>query len=184
VVLKQLPAASKLAFRDYSLAVDVQLPLSDEFLRAKKFWLSRVATFPSGPELPLVLTRDQGKASGRFSNQHRWMSAIEWKNAQVNCATHFVTVPAMLLAAYSLVIARWSRNQHFLLNILQCLRHQVHPDVNKTVGNCSSTILCEIHMTPSVAKEGSRQKVTSITLLEAIRRVGKELTSNRLHEWC
>ena len=43
---------------------------------------------------------------------------------------------------------RYARRPKFLLNILQCLRHQVHADVNKMVGNCSSTILCDVDMSP------------------------------------
>ena len=43
---------------------------------------------------------------------------------------------------------RYARRPKFLLNILQCLRHQVHTDVNKMVGNCSSTILCDVDMSP------------------------------------
>ena len=177
----ELQPPSKLSFRDYSRAVELQLPLSDEYQRAKRFWLSRVSSFPPGPELPLMLAINKSKNSGCFANQHRWMSAAEWNNAQVNCAAHFVTIPAMLLAGYSLVIAKWSRSPHFLLNILQCLRHQVHPDVNKTVGNCSSTILCEIDMSPTVVKDGDNSKFSSVTFLEAIQRVGKELSRNLEH---
>ncbi|CAN0430466.1 unnamed protein product, partial [Ectocarpus fasciculatus] len=168
-----LGPSPNLLFRDYSIGLDEKLHLSAEYTRAKEFWLSRLSTLPSGPEIPMSV--ESKSVSGRFQNQHRWLSATEWRRAKSNCANYGVTVPAILLAAYSLIIARWSKNKRFLLNILQCLRHQVHPDVNRVVGNCSSTILCDINMESNVL--GS----PGLDFLTAVQRVAKELSQNLEH---
>ena len=163
----------QLLFRDYSVALHEKLHMSDEYKRAKEFWNSRFPTLSSGPEIPMAI--ENKSVDGRFKNQHRWLSAVEWRRAKSNCANFGVTIPAILLAAYSLVISRWSRNKRFLLNILQCLRHQVHEDVNSVVGNCSSTILCDINMETDVIG------APGLNFLTAVQRVAKELSQNLEH---
>ena len=126
-ILQVLPPPAKLAFKDYCTALDAQLPLSDTYQRARKFWLSRLSTLSSGPELPLLAETEGQKgaiaadAAGsgnstensgperarRFINHHRWLTAEEWGRAKANCAYHAVTVPAMLLACYSIMLARY-----------------------------------------------------------------------------
>ena len=174
--LRELPAPSRLLFKDYCAALTTRLQESEEYQRARDYWMARLDSLSSGPELPMLPASAAAGAlqTGKFVNQHRWLSALEWKRAKKNCAHHSVTVPAMLLAAYSLVLYRWGSRDHFLINILQCLRHQVHEDVNKMFGNCSSTILCDIDLRRPA--DGS-----PLTFRLAVQRVAQELSRNLEH---
>ena len=98
---------------------------------------------------------------------------MEWARAKrialtmqlpfLQCCSHVIRLCLLVLLP----------RKTFLLNILQCLRHQVHEDVNKLVGNCSSTILCDVDM--------SRPANTPLTLLSAVKRVALELSRNLEH---
>eukprot|EP01035_Chromulina_nebulosa_P019301 gene19301-25162_t len=166
-----LPPKAKIQFKNYCKALLTDLPKSDVYARAKEYWLSRIPNLSSGPELPMLPLSSFN--AGTFKNQHRWLNVNEWKFANRNCSVHAVTMPAVLLAAYSIVLARWGSKEKFLLNILQCLRHQVHEDVNKMVGNCSSTILCDIDLSTPVNKP--------LTFKLAVQRVADELSTNLEH---
>jgi amino acid adenylation domain-containing protein len=176
-VTEVLPPPARIHFKDYCSALTDKLPHTKEYLRAKDYWLSRIDDLSSGPELPTLPPQLEGKESGiltgKFVNFHRWLSVQEWKRARKNCAFHSVTMPAVLLAAYSLVLYRWGSRDRFLVNILQCLRHQVHEDVNKMVGNCSSTILCDIDL--------RQPEKGALTFRLAVQRVAQELSQNLEH---
>jgi amino acid adenylation domain-containing protein len=169
-----LPPAAKISFKDYCIALTNQLPLSVEYLKAKKYWLERLPYLKSGPELPLLPASLTGQGSGRsgnFINRHVWLTSQEYSRAKTNCAFHSVTLPSVLLACYAIALGRFASSNEFLLNILLCLRHQVHEDVNKLVGNCSSTVLCNIDLKDE--EDGS-----PLRFLSAVRRIAKELSHN------
>jgi amino acid adenylation domain-containing protein len=174
-----LPPPAQITFPNYCYAMDTELPKSTEYIAARQYWMLRLPQLYDGPQLPLFhsthanLAEKTGTNEGKFCNQHRWLSESEWARARNNCSSHAVTMPAVLLAAYCLALSRWSANCKFLINILQCLRHQVHEDVNKLVGNCSSTILCNVDLSPPA--EGS------LTFKVVILRLAQELSQNLQH---
>eukprot|EP00981_Chlorochromonas_danica_P001462 scaffold310_cov174-Ochromonas_danica.AAC.1 len=169
-----LPPVPRIQFKDYCFAMAEQLPLSQEYRRARQYWMNRLPTLSSGPELPMIpnMPSDHPEHQKKFINRHCWLTANEYKRAKRNCSHHSVTMPSVLLAAYALVLYQYSSKNEFLLNILLCLRHQVHEDVNKLVGNCSSTVLCNVDF-GNVAG--------GLTFLNAVRTVSKELSQNLEH---
>jgi len=185
-IVDVLPAPAKLLFKDYCVALAEKLPKSDLYQRARQYWHGRLKSLSAGPELPLIINTNGGEMVKvvtnssdssphvAFVNQHRWLTVQEWNRAKANCAYHAVTVPAMLLAVYSIMLSRFSTRDKFLLNILQCLRHQVHEDVNKLVGNCSSTILCDVDLSAPLEQTGLSFKI-------AVLRLSLELSRNLEH---
>ena len=167
-----LPAPSSLLFREYCTAMENQLSLSSEYQKAKEYWSLKLNDLSNGPEIPQLVDSANG-STGKFCNQHKWLSRAEWKRARKNCQIHSVTMPTVLLTAYALTLHHWCQQDHFLINILQCLRHQVHPDVNKMVGNCSSTILCDVDL--------KRRSNESLSFRQIIRRLATELSRNLEH---
>ena len=179
-----LSPAPRLSFMDYCLAQEEGLTRSEEYGGARAFWMSRLSTLSPGPRLPLLSSANFSPAplegeqptlpvDGRFRNELRWLTADEWARARANCTSRGVTIPSVLIAVYSLTIAQWNSSNRFLLSILHMLRHQVHEDVNKMVGNCSSTLLCDIDMGSPIDEP--------LTFLAAVLRVARELSQNLAH---
>jgi aryl carrier-like protein len=107
---KQLSSKPKILFTDYCTALEGKLRCSRDYLAAKEFWSKRMFTLPAGPELPMLLSPAPGQENntGRFSNFHRWLTVDEWRRTKANCAKYAVTIPAMLLAIYAIVLSHWS----------------------------------------------------------------------------
>lgn len=86
----------------------------DDYEQAKTYWHNRLAELPLGPQLP-VLNKQIFKPT--FKRRTFTLSHQQWQSLKQQAAKAKVT-PAMTLAcAYSYVLARWSNQPKFLLNI-------------------------------------------------------------------
>lgn len=132
-ILEALPSIPKLQFNHYSNAHELYLYTSSQYQESWVFWKNRLSSLPIGSEqLPLLPgTHPNYHPNGQFVNMSTWLTASEWKQLQSNCRIRGITVPVALLTIYALAISRWSGRNHFLVNVLQCLRHQVHEDANR-----------------------------------------------------
>ena len=52
---------------------------------------------------------------------------------------------SLLLTLYGLVLSRYASSSRFVINVLYAMRHPVHPDVQRVVGNFTSSILFEFN---------------------------------------
>jgi len=132
-MLSAIPVAPKLQFNYYSCVHEDYLYSSELYRESWQFWENRLPTFPvSFNELPsLPPAHPDYNPNGQFLNTSRWLSIVEWERLKANCYMHGITVPVALLTVYALTISRWYGSNHFLVNVLQCLRHQVHEDANR-----------------------------------------------------
>ena len=163
-----VPTVPVMQFDKYSIAVHERLHDCSEYKESHKFWKERIESLPGGPQIPM----NQSIAStGNFVNHNVWISPEEWSRLKSNCMFHGITIPVALLTVYAMAIYRWSGQHHFLINILQCMRLQIHEDANRMVGNCSSTVLCSIDL--SHDKDHSAP-----SFIQVAKRIGTELAQN------
>lgn len=152
-----LPRAPALTFADYSRSLVAGLPRSAAYSAALSFWETKIRRgLPLGPCLPRAPPAGPSchEAGRAFSNASTWLTPAEWKLMNANCAAQGITLPTALLTAYCLALMRHqdvtsiSEGEgvpcRFLVNVLLCLRFPVHPDLNRVIGNCSSTILVDV----------------------------------------
>jgi hypothetical protein len=132
-MLEAVPPIPKMQFNHYSNAHELYLYRSKQYQESWIFWENRLSSLPLGSELLPLLpgTHPNYHPNGQFINMSTWLSATEWKQLQSNCRMRGITVPVALLTIYALAISRWSGRNHFLVNVLQCLRHQVHEEANR-----------------------------------------------------
>jgi yersiniabactin nonribosomal peptide synthetase len=124
--------------------------LSDERTRrsgiretSRAYWRVRLPELPSGPQLPLA--KEPSKV-GRphFTRRVARLSAAQWKALGTAARAHGVT-PAMALAtAFAEVLAAWSSQQRFLLNLPLFDRQPLHPDVPELVADFTSLLLLDV----------------------------------------
>lgn len=111
----------------------------------RTWWRERLAELPDAPALPLVPV-------GQRSDPHRTERRWHWLPPQARdglfeqARRHGVT-PAMALAAsFADTVASWSTDPRFLLNVPMFGREPVHPDIDKVVGDFTSSLLLDVDL--------------------------------------
>lgn len=135
-------APLEISFRDYVLALS-SLENSEIYQRSQDYWWNRCTTLPPAPELPLV--KNPGSlAYPRFRHRSARVEPQTWQRLKNKASQVGLTPTSALCAAYGKVLAAWSKNPHFTINVLVSNRRPWHPQVNNILGVFSTTNLLEI----------------------------------------
>ncbi|WP_028648005.1 non-ribosomal peptide synthetase [Nocardiopsis sp. CNT312] len=134
--------APEATFRDYVLA---HRALRDSALyhRDRAYWMERIDDLPPAPELPLA--EHAADASAHFTRLSAHLEPQEWAALRTRAAERGLTPSAVALAAYTEVVALWSRRTDFTLNLPVSHRLPLHPDVGNLVGDFTSLTLLAVH---------------------------------------
>lgn len=129
-------------FRDYVLAVE-EMRDGGERQLAKAYWRSRVNDLPPAPALPTTreLTDLRRPVFERLAAR---LDEASWTNLQRLAAQANVTPSGVLCAAFADVLALWSQQRRFLINLTTFNRQPLHPDVDFLVGDFTSTTLLAV----------------------------------------
>ncbi|BBZ32871.1 non-ribosomal peptide synthetase [Mycolicibacterium confluentis] len=130
-------------YREYRAALTASAPVSDE---DRRWWAERVPHLPEPPSPPLVPASEQANPR---RNTRRWhFFDADVREALFAAAHRRGVTPAMAIAAsYAGTLARWSTSAHFLLNLPMFGREPFHPDVEKLVGDFSSSLMLDVDLT-------------------------------------
>ncbi|MGW7454690.1 non-ribosomal peptide synthetase [Streptomyces sp. NPDC054787] len=128
---------NSLTYRAYSEAV--QAAAVEDEQEAWEYWRERLADLPPAPELP-VRQIDTGAGGTAFTRRRYRMDADMWQQLKERAADFKLTPTSVLCTAYAHVLAQWSKQQHFTLNVLASRRLPLHEDVPYLGGNFGSTI--------------------------------------------
>ncbi|AVP97134.1 hypothetical protein C7S18_07980 [Ahniella affigens] len=135
-----------ISFRDYVLAEQALLA-SPRFERAKRYWLDRLPTFPSRPDLPLA--RDPARLEQQqFSRRRQTISAAHWQVLKQRAQSLQVSPTGFVLTAFSEVLGTWSKDPRFALNLTLFNRLPLHRDVESLVGDFTSSLLLACEYVP------------------------------------
>lgn len=140
-------------YREY-LAVEDD-PAARE--RDRAWWAERVPTFPGAPALPARAEGDRPDphASVRLAEtfDHDRADALAARARSLG-----VTPSVVLATAFAEVVARWSTQQRFLLNVPLFTRAPVVPDVDDLVGDFTNSVLLAVdHTAPESFAERARR---------------------------
>ena len=118
--------------------------------RDRYWWHQRLPEMPGAPGLPTVPVGDRG-APHRTVRHHHWL-APEAKQRLVAGGHQRGVTPAMALAAvFADTIGGWSAQSRFLLNVPLFHRESVHPDIDRVIGDFTSSIMLEVDVTEDVS---------------------------------
>lgn len=137
-----LAPVSELSFRDYVLA-QRELEKTDAYARALDYWRQRVGTLPAAPSLRLAARAPEG--APRFVRRVFRLDATTWQRFSEHARANGVTRTVALGAAYAEVLAVWSGDESFTLNLPRHHRAPVHPDASRVVGQLASFTLLEVN---------------------------------------
>lgn len=131
-------------YRDYRGALTATPPPTAEADR--RWWTERIPELPEPPALPLVPRAEQ-RNPRRGTRRWQYLDGDTRDRLYAAARKRGIT-PAMAFAAsYAGTLARWSTSRHFLLNLPMFGREPFHPDVDKLVGDFSSSLMLDVDFT-------------------------------------
>ncbi|WP_371679751.1 amino acid adenylation domain-containing protein [Streptomyces sp. NBC_01276] len=119
-----------LTFRDYVVSVEGTPKDTD-----LEWWRAELDSLPTAPRLPLARRTGTG-----FTRRNGRLDSAAWAAFQRHAGTSGVTASASLLAAFGWVLARWSAEDRFALNVTVFRRLPVHSDVGRLLGDFTSVL--------------------------------------------
>jgi mycobactin phenyloxazoline synthetase len=118
--------------------------------RDRDWWQRRLPDLPGAPKLPTVPVAERGTPHRSVRYDH-WMSP-EAKQNLVAAAHQRGITPAMALAAvFADTIGGWSAQGRFLLNVPLFHRESVHPDIDRVIGDFTSSIMLDVDVSADVS---------------------------------
>ena len=161
-----LPALT-LSFRDYVIAED-KIRSTERYRRSLGYWRERVRDLPAAPDLPMAMDPVLLKKP-RFTRLHEEFDRETWARLKKKAVRAGLTTTGLMLAAYAEVLARYSSDPAFSLNLTFLNRHPMHPQVNDIVGEFTSLTLLSVDQSAGA------------TFAERARRVQSDLWNDLEH---
>jgi hypothetical protein len=156
-----------LSYRDYILT-EQQFKNTINYKNDKQYWINRLDSFPLGPQLPLQCLPNEIRIQRHYSSQ-KILDSLLWQKLKQNIINHKLTPAGFLVSVYSIVLAKWSENKHFTLNLPIFKRLPIHPQINQIVGDFTSILPLEVNLSES------------IIFIELVETVQKQLWSDLEH---
>ena len=130
--------------KNYSYCADPVLNsiLSERYVNDKRYWEKRIAYLPDAPELPTLSAEDVKK---NFTRKLLCLDSERWNSFKDAAKKLGITPSTAILTAYSDVIAKWSYNKSFCINLTVLNRFPLHDDVTDIVGDFTTLNLLEIN---------------------------------------
>jgi amino acid adenylation domain-containing protein len=113
--------------------------------RARSYWLERLSELPGAPQLPLAGDPERLVRVG-INRRHHLMSPKDRQRLAERAAEYGLTLPVTLATALAEVLATWSAEPRFLLNLPLFDRQELHPDTAMLVGDFSNLLLLAVDL--------------------------------------
>lgn len=129
-------------FRDY-VGKTAESDTSSHYKEARKFWLNRIQTLPSAPELPL---KNEPSKIHHIHTSHLSgsLDVRQWENFEKICAGFGVTTSNAMMSVFGKVISRWCKNKKFIVNLPVANRFFEDVSFEDTFGIMSDFILFDV----------------------------------------
>ena len=129
----------ELSFRDYLIA-EKKLKATPQYEKEKKYWMERIANLPDAPELPKL---PASEAKDSFGRKFLRIPVESWNRIKERAKQYGLTPTVPILSCYADVLAKWSRNKRFCINMTVLNRLPLHEKVMDIVGDFTSLSLLE-----------------------------------------
>ncbi|MET8661493.1 amino acid adenylation domain-containing protein [Streptomyces griseus] len=133
-------------FRDY--LADYASVNAAAHEREQKWWREVLPRMPGAPALPLVPESEQEDPFHSVRYEH-WLDPDSKRRLVERARRNGVTPATVLASVFAEIVGQWSSEQRFLLNLPLFNREPLHPDVEKLVGDFSSSVLLDVDLTGS-----------------------------------
>ncbi|MCE7002311.1 amino acid adenylation domain-containing protein [Kibdelosporangium philippinense] len=131
-----------LRFRDYVVTVEGELESTADYQRAKDYWLNRIDDLPPAPQLPRGTGRIPEQV--RFTRREHSVSAARWTDLKDRASASSVTPSGIVVAVFAEILRAWSSEDRFTINLPLFNRVAAHPDIDKVIGDFTTTSLLSV----------------------------------------
>jgi yersiniabactin nonribosomal peptide synthetase len=145
----------ELTFRDYVVELDRDLPASEIYHRSQRYWMERLADLPPAPQLP-ARPAWQPEVPLRFERVAHRLTPQQWAQLKRNAQDLSVTPSGVLTAVFAEVLRAWSGQDRFTINFPLFNRVPVHPEVNRIIGDTTTTLLVAVEKSDGTFAERAR----------------------------
>ncbi|WP_280402915.1 non-ribosomal peptide synthetase, partial [Nocardia carnea] len=112
--------------------------------QARLWWQAQLPNLPTAPELPLLTTE---AASGvRVDRRKYWLSPEHATQLRTRAQRAGLTTAGVLATVFAETIGAWSGTDRFLLNLPAFDREPLHAEVDRLVGDFSSSVLLDVDL--------------------------------------
>lgn len=130
--------------------------------RDRAWWTEQLDRLPDAPRLPLVPAAEQADPT-RTVRHEQWLTAEQKRLLAERSQRHRVTPAVLLAAVFAEVVGRWSGGPRFLLNVPLFNREPLHSDVDRLIGDFSSSVMVPVdHSAPASVLERARDLQDSL----------------------
>lgn len=128
-----------LTFRDFvaQRAAERELARGQE---SDRYWTDRVVDLPLPPNLPILLDATRDREKPRFVRRSGRLGASAFEAIRVRSAEAGLTVSSVIQAAYADVLATFSTEARFTLNITTFNERALNPQAAGVVGDFTSSV--------------------------------------------
>ncbi|MFG2844263.1 amino acid adenylation domain-containing protein [Kitasatospora sp. NPDC048296] len=140
----ELPAL-KVTFADFVAHLPA-LATGPQYERDRAYWRAKLPALPAPPALPLLPEPAKTASGPRFSRRQLRLPADDLAALRRVAAAHGATLSVLLMAVFAETLGRFTNSSTFLLNTTIYNRPDVHPQINRIVGDFTSTVLTGIDL--------------------------------------
>ncbi len=138
---EELPAL-EVSYRDY-LHYTLRRKQGGAYELDRRYWLDRAAGFPAAPEIPVRLPGGK-PVQGKFIRRKKLLDRDTWLGFVQAAARRNLTPSAALLSLYAEVLSAWGGGGHFAVMLTVFGREDVHPQINRIIGDFTRLTLVEV----------------------------------------
>lgn len=161
---KELPDVS---FRDYVLEIR-KVKNTSKYQVDKKYWLDRLNGFLEAPKFEIAKLESDIEEQ-TFNRREKIIDSYGLNKLKGIARENNITLTILLITLFSEIIRKYSLNDEFVLNITQFNKEQIHPDINKIIGDFTNLTFLEV------------KNCTSDSLLEKSKMLQKQLLEDTKH---
>ncbi|WP_067651949.1 non-ribosomal peptide synthetase [Nocardia harenae] len=155
--------------------------------RAQRWWQQQLPNLPAAPQLPLLHAEEAG---ARVDRRSHWLAPERAATLRERAQRAGLTPAGVLATVFAETVGAWSGTDRFLLNMPAFDREPLHDDVDRLVGDFSSSVLLDVDLSaPMSVTERGRALTdrlhevlghTAYTGVEVLRDLGRSRGGERV----
>ena len=130
-----------LSYQQYLANVKVQR--AEDRARDQAWWADHLATLAPPPNLPLRSESSESDTPA-VTRYYHWLSPDDKARLHALSKQYGLTMPAVLATAFTEVVGAWRGGERFLLNLPVFNRQSEHEDIDRIIGDFSSSVLLTV----------------------------------------